>query len=402
MTTLKFTTVDQHLVLQRQPVVASGDKNSVLIQIQLCSMWDGFDVKVAFYKDGNRDFVLDIPLENGECMIPPEMLDTPCVLNIGVWGKDARGRHKTSTMVKYRVHEGTPIEEGVTLVDVRDGTAEENQVLDGATFYAGDTAKKTGSIPTYEDGDPVYMIPYSETDPTVPSWAKQPAKPKYTAEEVGARPNTWTPTESDPTVPAWAKKPNPPTPAEIGAAPAGYGLGGNAITVTNADDVNANGYYETGLYFGDNFESCVICHNHHSSNFAEQFATSIMGRYVGVTIHRVKVNGVWWPWEYVNPPMELGVEYRTTERWMGKAVWTQLVSIGQLPNNSSKSVECAWFTNLCKRQWLISSGGIYSDGSKESFVVSLTESPGNVTITTNLDLTGFNYIGTVQLWYTKD
>ena len=26
--------------------------------------------------------------------------------------------------------------------------------------------------------------------------------------------------ETDPTVPAWAKKPNPPTPAEIGAAPA--------------------------------------------------------------------------------------------------------------------------------------------------------------------------------------
>lgn len=29
-----------------------------------------------------------------------------------------------------------------------------------------------------------------ETDPTVPAWAKQPEKPKYTAEEVGALPNT--------------------------------------------------------------------------------------------------------------------------------------------------------------------------------------------------------------------
>ena len=160
MTTLKFMTVDQHLVLQRQPTVASGDKNSVLIQIQLCPMWDGFDVKVAFYKDGNRDFVLDIPLEDGACMVPPEMLDSPCVLNIGIWGKDARGRYKTSTMVKYRVAEGTPIEAGVTLVDVRDGTAEEDQVLAGATFYAGDTTKKTGTIPTYEDGEPVYSNPY--------------------------------------------------------------------------------------------------------------------------------------------------------------------------------------------------------------------------------------------------
>lgn len=158
MTTLKLVTCDQHLVLQKQPVVASGDKNSVQVQIELCSMWDGFDVKVAFYKDGNRDFVLDIPLEDGACMVPPEMLDTPCVLNIGIWGKDASGRYKTSTMVKYRVLEGTPIEEGVRLVAVNDGTATEDQVLDGATFYAGDTTKKRGNIATFEDGEPGFVL----------------------------------------------------------------------------------------------------------------------------------------------------------------------------------------------------------------------------------------------------
>ena len=37
----------------------------------------------------------------------------------------------------------------------------------------------------------------TETDPTVPSWAKQPSKPSYSASEVGARPNTWTPSASD-------------------------------------------------------------------------------------------------------------------------------------------------------------------------------------------------------------
>ena len=31
-----------------------------------------------------------------------------------------------------------------------------------------------------------------ETDPTVPSWAKQPSKPTYTASEVGALPDTYT------------------------------------------------------------------------------------------------------------------------------------------------------------------------------------------------------------------
>lgn len=38
---------------------------------------------------------------------------------------------------------------------------------------------------------------FTESDPTVPSWAKSQTKPSYTASEVGARPSTWTPTKSD-------------------------------------------------------------------------------------------------------------------------------------------------------------------------------------------------------------
>ena len=40
-------------------------------------------------------------------------------------------------------------------------------------------------------------VQVEETDPTVPDWAKQPSKPTYTASEVGARPDTWTPTAAD-------------------------------------------------------------------------------------------------------------------------------------------------------------------------------------------------------------
>ena len=66
----------------------------------------------------------------------------------------------------------------------------------------------------------------AETDPTVPSWAKQPNKPTYTAQEVGALPDStqipskvsdlqndsgFLTAETDPTVPSWAKQPNKPT-----------------------------------------------------------------------------------------------------------------------------------------------------------------------------------------------
>ena len=60
---------------------------------------------------------------------------------------------------------------------------------------------------------------FSEKDPTVSAWAKQPRPPVFN--------------ESDPTVPAWAKKENPPTPAEIGAAPA-YTYGASDIEAGTA------------------------------------------------------------------------------------------------------------------------------------------------------------------------
>jgi hypothetical protein len=37
--------------------------------------------------------------------------------------------------------------------------------------------------------------------------------------------------------------------------------------------------------------------------------------------------------EWHNPPMQVGVEYRTTERYNGKPVYTQLVSFGQMPSS---------------------------------------------------------------------
>ena len=96
---------------------------------------------------------------------------------------------------------------------------------------------KVSDIPTKVSeltNDSGYLL--SETDPTVPLWAKQPVKPSYNAQEVGALPSdTFIPTkvsdltndshyinqETDPTVPAWAKTQNKPTytAQEVGALP---------------------------------------------------------------------------------------------------------------------------------------------------------------------------------------
>lgn len=49
-------------------------------------------------------------------------------------------------------------------------------------------------------------------------------------------------------------------------------------------------------------------------------------------------DGAWGEWEWVNPPMQLGVEYRTTERYRGKPMYVKLVDFGALPNTTNKDV----------------------------------------------------------------
>lgn len=44
-----------------------------------------------------------------------------------------------------------------------------------------------------------------------------------------------------------------------------------------------------------------------------------------------KQAGVWQPFEWVNPPMQIGVEYRTTGRYLGKPVYTQIINCGSMP-----------------------------------------------------------------------
>ena len=42
--------------------------------------------------------------------------------------------------------------------------------------------------------------------------------------------------------------------------------------------------------------------------------------------------------EWANPPMIMGEEYRTTERWNGNPVYTKLLDCGKLPNATHKDV----------------------------------------------------------------
>lgn len=67
--------------------------------------------------------------------------------------------------------------------------------------------------------------------------------------------------------------------------------------------------------------------------------------YQGAEFRKCIYGGVWQPLEWVNPTMVPGVEYRTTERYLGKPVYYQLVSAGNLPNATTRTIDTTELAN---------------------------------------------------------
>lgn len=143
---------------------------------------------------------------------------------------------------------------GIPVSDLASGV-----IPDVSGFYE----KPSGGIPKTDLAEGVQtslekadsaLQSFTETDPTVPAWAKAANKPSYTASEVGALPaDTAIPSktsdltndsgfltsETDPTVPSWAKSPNKPTytASEVGALP-----DDTTIPSKTSDLTNDSGY----------------------------------------------------------------------------------------------------------------------------------------------------------------
>lgn len=77
--------------------------------------------------------------------------------------------------------------------------------------------------------------------------------------------------------------------------------------------------------------------------------------------------GQWDPLEYINPPMQLGVEYRTTERYLGKPVYVRLVSCGSAPSNSLKKIDTGLDYTVIDRR-LTPTGNMYAS-SNDNFSI---------------------------------
>lgn len=131
--------------------------------------------------------------------------------------------------------------------------------------------------------------------------------------------------------------PHKVTIGQIGAAPAGYGLGGNAQFIDNWDNAKESGfYYSQGNTPDGDIWAGYSIKNGYYGNIIQRIFTRSARPY---ECTRTLMDDTWNEWEWVNPPMIVGVEYRTTERFDGHPVYTMAVNYGQLPSNTSKTVD---------------------------------------------------------------
>ena len=161
--------------------------------------------------------------------------------------------------------------------------------------------------------------------------------------------------------------------------------------------VDGNGGY-ADIYSRDdkgNNASCTIVH----------YAVWSDGKIVIAL--KQKTEGVWYPWEYLNPPMALGVEYRTTERYLGKPVYVRLHDFGALPNGTFKedSSPASWSIDKAICVYGTTSDGItiptqnYAGQIVTGRHISMYFMRTEVTIAT--DGNGTNISATLFLKYTK-
>ena len=111
------------------------------------------------------------------------------------------------------------------------------------------------------------------------------------------------------------------------------------------------------------------------------------------------INGVT---EWVNPPMMIDIEYRTTERYLGKPVYVKVVDFGPGANNAEKKVE-----HRARNAIVINYGGYAKYGNGELSVPwtthsTLSASNTEIVMTADANYSGYNVYVWIKYYKTTD
>lgn len=177
--------------------------------------------------------------------------------------------------------------------------------------------------------------------------------------------------------------------SNIAAASDGFGLGKSAyglpsVNPSNIDACTAAGWY----YYYDSAYGSLAGLSFSGGIFVVPSFTDTLQYFFprgsspnpGTYAVRKLAGDTWTEWDINNPPLTLGVEYRTTERYLGKPVYYQLLNCGSAPSQgASKAIDLpAGSTDQTLVQASMSYYGITFPKYDESGTVSMAVycSPG--------------------------
>lgn len=107
--------------------------------------------------------------------------------------------------------------------------------------------------------------------------------------------------------------------------------------------------------------------------------------------------------EWINPPMIIGTEYRTTKRCDGKTVYVKRINFGALPNNTVKSVDAfngEWYRVVELKGMMVDSTNTWLVEPLPNSQVRLFGHNEYVKIQTSSNMS--SYTAYIDIKYTKD
>lgn len=196
---IDFAVVGQEITFSMADPVPRGDTQQYLTaHFSVDEAWVGLSLQAVFGRKGRGFSPVTVSLnETMACDFPPSLLTAPdgggtVYVRVGLIGTDTKGVRLTTGCAAVPVAPSCYVR-GETPKDPPQDVYAKLLGAMGAKLDANQGAANAGKVLAIdENGEVVPMETPSgggvaeEKDPTVPAWAKQPNKPAYTADEVGA------------------------------------------------------------------------------------------------------------------------------------------------------------------------------------------------------------------------
>ena len=227
-TVIELKVNDQHLAVRKMPVIASGGCEEVELLFSFSEDWNGYTRAAVFMREDNKENnpPIKVLLPEDRCVLPHEIYRFDGSVLVGVFGL-LGDTVKTSTCACLDIARGSPTEGSdpseVTpdlfaqyleriATDNKQTLAEMQALADELIKEGVSDSRIYGAVSEYMSENPVsgsksayeYAVDggykgteeefaqklareylTSESDPTVPAWAKASMKPTYTKSEVG-------------------------------------------------------------------------------------------------------------------------------------------------------------------------------------------------------------------------